>query len=487
MVTTRKSQQLQAGGRSGVVLNKIDSSNSDPEGWFDSARSPEAESKQHAISSSKEELRVNDGGNSSMKVSSKKTAKTPKLQVNMTLRGAAKEDDAEEERGSTSAKKYVSKLRKKGRVGSSSPSDLSRVSTVASSPRSEGWNEGEYAGNIETDPKPNAQDDSESENALMTQPNNEDFTTRHAAGSTDLNVATEEVDFPAADEDDGDDLAPPDLTQDFSNEEEAKANDLSGEEEKIDSGSADDYNVDDDHDAGDEGPGFNIVHDPETPLTVREDRAKKDLEKIREERRKRNKENGIESESDDGNNDDEDDSKSIPIKKGKKQSKKKNRTVVFSPQGIPIANRDYETVPIGALVEGSPDENGPRRSRRAKCKPLEFWRGEKMQYGAHNEHGYIGRAFGDMPVVTGIQKALPTPYKKRKQAPKKSGSDKSSRRHGSSVARGNVAEEEFNSKKLRRKYKFHDGEEAYLWDESTEETADQSKILYPRSATSLAV
>jgi centromere protein C len=467
MVTTRKGQNRQAGGRSGVVINKIDDSNVGLDGWFDSARSPEADPKNNAAASSKEERRVDDDGSSGMKGSRKKTVKTPKQRLDMTLRGAAQDDDTEEEIDSTSAKKYASKLRRKGGAEFTSPSELSKVSTAAFTPRDE--------------------DDSETENGLMTQENNEenDYIARQSAHSEHLDVASPEVDFPA-DEDDGDDLGPPVLPQEFSNDEEptpGKPSGTEGDDEKIDSGSAGNNDIFDDHDDGDEGPGFNMVHDPETPLTVREDRAKKEMEKIREERKKLKKKNGFES--DDNNDDDDDDdeeSKSILVKKNKKQRKKKNRSVVFSPQGRPIANRDYETVPIGALVEGSPDEDGPRRSMRAKVQPLQYWRGEKMQFGAHNEHGYIGKAFGDMPVVTGIQKALPTPYKKRKQPKNKPGTNKGSRKHDSSDIRGSAAEEEFNSKKLRRKYKFHDGEEAYLWDDITDDTADQSKLLRPASS-----
>jgi centromere protein C len=471
MVTTRKKQQQKAGGRSGVVINKIDDSNDDLDGWFDSAQSPEAESKQTVNSSSKGDSLMDNGGNSPKKASRKKSAKTPKQQVDMTLRGAASEDYMEEERDQTSAKKYMSKLRKKGGTDYTSP-DLSRVSTVAFSPRSEGHDDEEPMETNETEPKSSDGDESETENALMTQENDKenDVVAHQSAASGELNVASSEVD-----EDDGDDLGPPVLPQDGQS-----AGGSRSEDEKIDfDGNNDDY---EDDDAGDEGPGFNMVHDPETPLTVREDRAKKEMEKVREERRKQRKEKGLESESDDNNEDDGDeDSKSTPGKKSKKHKKNKNRRVVFSPKGIPIANRDYETVPITALIEGSPDEDGPRRSRRAKVSPLEFWRGEKMQFGAHNEHGYIGKALGDMPVVTGIQKALPTPYKKRKQVGRKKGANKSSGKNDSSDTTTSIAEVEFNSKKLRRKYKFHDGEEAYLWDDIAEETADQSKLIRPAS------
>ena len=509
MVKTRKTQQANAGGRSGVVIEKIDDSNVDVDGWFDSARSPDVNSKHNASSSSQEEPSINDEGRVETKKSKKKTVKTQKRRVNMALTGATLEDDSEEERDSISAKKYAAKLKRKGGTGMNftSPSDLSRVSTAPFSPSSEGRNEREEEEKSETDAKSNQEDDSEIENALLTQQErneetdiaeeNDVIARQSTKGNTaNLEVASPEVDFPVdgdedeeANEDDGDDLGPPVLPDDFSDDEEQeqgqpsetkKANDndiagLDSDDEKNNSVgvSGNDY---DDHDDDDEGPGFNMVNDPETPLTVREDRAKKEMKKIRGERKKQK--NNTESESDDDNDDgDEEDSKSTPkIKRSKKHKKKKKRDAVFSPKGIPIANRDYESVPIGALVEDSPDEDGPRRSRRAKVKPLQFWRGEKMEFGAHNEHGYIGKAFGDMPVVTGIQKALPTPYKKRKPSKNNSGPKKGARKHASSDARGSGVEEEYNSKKLRRKYKYHDGEEAYLWDDVTDDTADQSKI-----------
>lgn len=166
------------------------------------------------------------------------------------------------------------------------------------------------------------------------------------------------------------------------------------------------------------------------------------------------------------------------MKKGtKKQKKRKKRNVIFSPKGIPTGNRDYEMVPIGTLIEGSPDEAGPRRSRRAKVKPLEYWRNEKMEYGAHNEDGYMGEVFGNMPVVTGIQKALPTPYKKRKpQVNDRSAVAKKKRRKN--FIDDEDEEEEFDSKKLRKRYSYLDGEEAYLWDDAADNAADQKIVAY---------
>jgi hypothetical protein len=508
MTKTRGNQKTKtktnAGGRSGVIIEeKVENDNVNE--WFDTAHTPKAQLKNDASSSSQEEPSVDDGKNRAKTKTSrkKKTVKTPKRQVNMKLPGASEEEeqqqvDSEEEEGemvSAKAKNYAKKLRRKG-GNFTSPSDLSRVSTAPYSPR----DDEDRKESAESESKSNQEDDSEIENALLTQAegggeeagltgendDDDDVIARQAAakGNTEnLQPASPEDEFPVGGGDDyeeddgGDDLGPPVLPDDYSEDEEKergqqsetkKKNDIGGldnsDDEKNDSVdvSANDYDNDDD-----EGPGFNMVHDPETPETVRENRAKKENEKLRNEKdkkKKKKKKSESDSDDDDDDDDDDEDSKSTPkVKKGRKQKKKKKRNVVFSPQGIPIANRDYESVPIGALVEGSPDdEDGARRSKRAKVKPLQYWRNEKMEYGAHNEDGYIGEAFGNMPVVTGIQKALPTPYKKRKQPKNNAGAKKNGKKQVSSNAKGNDQEEEFNSKKLRKMYKFHDGEEVRL-------------------------
>jgi len=501
MVKTRKGHQKKTGGRSGVVIEKTDDSNVD--GWFDSARSPEVNAKQNALEEDSSVQNEKEAGKKT-KPSKSKKVKTPKNQVRMSLGGPEADDSSREGRDSTSAKKYAAKLRRKGGTGVSfaSPSDLSRVSTAAFSTRSEEKSDAGEDEKIDASSRSNQESDSDVENALLTQDDQEeeelavedDVIARQSARGNvaNLEVASPEADFPAGEDDGEDDLGPPVLPNDFSNEDDKdegepketkmKANDndidgLESNDENNDYGDQNDYGDD-----GDEGPGFNMVHDPETPLTVREERVKNEMQKIREERRKQRKENNLDSESEKDNDDEDEaggDSKATPkVETSKKLKNKKKRAVLFSPKGIPIANRDYETVPIGALVEGSPQEGGPRRSRRARVKPLEFWRGEKMEYGAHNERGYIGKALGDMPVVTGIQKALNTPYKKRKPSKTSSAPRKGSKKNGASNTGDGVTEEEFNSTKLRRRFKYHDGEEAYLWDDITDDTADQKVVAY---------
>jgi len=472
MKTTRRAKKATSntGGRSGVIIEKAENENVND--WFDTAHSPEAQSKHNRSSSSLEEPSVDDGRNRvTTKTKRKKTVKTPKHRVSMTLPGALEGGDLV----STKATNYAKKLRKGGTgINFTSPSDLSRVSTAPYSPRDEGRKESLEETKTDNESKSNQEDDSEIEDALLTQEDSEevgiteenDAIARQSAAkqnTENLESASPEDEFPVGggqDEDEGNDLGPPVLPDDYSEDEQEergqssetkKMNDNSSDDEK--NGSVDvstnDYDNDDDG-----GPGFNMVHDPETPEIVREDRTKK--EKLRNEKERKKKKKKLESESDD----DDEESKSTPkIKKGRKQKKRKKRAVVFSPQGIPIANRDYETVPISALIESSPDEDGSRRSKRLKVKPLEYWRGEKMEFGEHNEEGYIGEAFGNMPVVTGIQKALPTPYRKRKQTKINTGTRKNGRKKISSGVKGNDEEDEYDSNRLRKKYKFHDGEE----------------------------
>ena len=73
--------------------------------------------------------------------------------------------------------------------------------------------------------------------------------------------------------------------------------------------------------------------------------------------------------------------------------------------GIPLANRDYEAHPVSEYKEDLPDDDDDdddddergqggalRRSRRAKFKPLQFWKNEKLIYEAQNEEGLLGKA-----------------------------------------------------------------------------------------------
>jgi centromere protein C len=157
--------------------------------------------------------------------------------------------------------------------------------------------------------------------------------------------------------------------------------------------------------------------------------------------------------------------------------------VVFSPTGIPIANREYESRPLSEYIEGSPDDKNVRRSKRARCAPLAFWKNEQQVYGAHEETGQLGEAMGDMPVVKEVLKALPTPYRKRKgMPPPKAARRKGSRHETETEALAVVEDETYDSAKIRKKYNYVDGESAHLWDDSADDSADLSKCLLLSSA-----
>ena len=101
-----------------------------------------------------------------------------------------------------------------------------------------------------------------------------------------------------------------------------------------------------------------------------------------------------------------------------------------------------------------------------------------MEYVAHDEDGELGEAFGNMPIVGAIQKANPTPYKKKKVPPAAGGKKK---KKGSGSKGVVEEEEEFDSRKLRKKWKYLDGQDAYLWDDVNEDTGDQSKCFSQRT------
>ena len=211
-----------------------------------------------------------------------------------------------------------------------------------------------------------------------------------------------------------------------------------------------------------EGDGFNMVHDPETPESVREDRIRKEEQALEQKRKKKaRKEPTTQDFSDE----------ETPAKSTTSRRKKKHR-VAFkaSPEGYPVGPREYSTVPISDL-KGSPDNSDLRRSRRVHQKPLAFWKNERPLYAPHNEDGLIGEAMGNMPVVSSYQTALPTPRKKKK-VPEKTSKGKGKRGRPARVA---LDETPFDARKLKRKYDYLDGEECMVWDDGAKEVKEQSE------------
>lgn len=215
-----------------------------------------------------------------------------------------------------------------------------------------------------------------------------------------------------------------------------------------------------------EGDGFNMVHDPETPDSVREERVRKE-EKSLEQARKKKAEKELEEFSD----------AETPAKSTISRRKKKLR-VAFkaSPEGYPVGPREYSTVPVSDM-KGSPDDSGCRRSRRAHSKPLAFWKNERQAYEPHNEGGNLGEAMGNMPQVASFVKALPTPRKKKAVPEKTKGKGKKGGRYSTaSTTRMAMEEAPFDARKLKRKYTYLDGEEAMIWDDGAKEVI-QGKIV----------
>jgi centromere protein C len=501
----KRGSQPRRGTRTGVQTNPTAGEES-IEQWIDSVNSPVRDDDDRQLQRKVTSSHVKNRGS--------KITKTPQHHVSMTLprSDTYEEDDSdkEDERwidsitslvgdhnnhplqfSSTEANTYSKKISKiGGRSSWTSPSDLSRVSTAPPTPKaSRDLPDEEDDEQLSTEGHDN--DGSDIENALLTQENGDDDDNddQHKDGvvaqQAEANKRFEKPDLELQDDDfgvgrdddesdEGDQLAPP-VAEDSSDDEEraseadAKAPSRKSSESNIDGLESDHDDFDNDND---EGPGYNLVHDPETPEAVRASRAKKEkttLERRKAQNKKRKSESDTETEASDNR-------KTPKPKKGKKRTNTKRR-VGFSPQGIPISNRDYRVIPIGAFVEDSPEEEGgPRRSKRARVKPLEYWRGEKMQFGAHNEEGDLGEVFGNMPVVKEIQKANPTPYKKKQQPTNGHGGNKKNTSTGS-FSKSNAQEEAFDSRKLRRKYKYMNGEDAYLWDDSNEDTGDQSKCI----------
>ena len=206
---------------------------------------------------------------------------------------------------------------------------------------------------------------------------------------------------------------------------------------------------------------------------------------------------------------DEDSEDSMPVKKDKKQKKKRKKGQVsdgeeesvktaprkkakkkksrfattFSPKGVPLP-RQYKVVPISDLKCNSPEDPNLRRSRRHRYKPLEFWRGEVIEFGPTDEFDEDDfDSLQNMPVPKAIKMAEPTPYKPRKVIEREPTKGKKSKKTGGRstayVEQGeSVEDKEFDSSKLRKKYTYNDGDEAYLWDDCVEESTELSKYLF---------
>ena len=212
-----------------------------------------------------------------------------------------------------------------------------------------------------------------------------------------------------------------------------------------------------------ESDGFNMVHDPETPESVREDRVRKEEQELEQTRKRLARTDDLSDVE-------------TPAKSTKGRKKKKHR-VAFkaSPEGYPVGPRDYVTVPVSDL-KNSPDKSNCRRSQRAHHKPLAFWKNERAIYAAHDVKGKVGEAMGNMPVVASYVNALPTPRKK-KAVPKGKAKGKKGRPSTPTSSRVALDETPFDARKLKRKYNYIDGEEGLVWDDGAKDVKEGSEFF----------
>lgn len=451
MARKRATRLPTQGKRSGVTVDR-DAESSQMESidnFFNQARSPE-EKKDDDVSS-----KVPDNANGRPKRMTKGPKRMAEPKMRLSLPGQNPADDASSTTStcsSTGGKQSIQRNRKV--LGMPSPSELSKVSTMPPTPGTSLHDQLFTQEEVDV-PRhaANEEDAQERPAAIQDQKKSQDF-------------PTQDDDTKSENDGDGDDLAPPVMEEDdIDQQSPLPAPQLPEDSESqksptpvtLPQNSLSDTDSDDD-----EGPGFNMVQDPETP---QEKREQKSQQRSRGRKKKTmNLRGSIES----------DDKTS--------QRKAKNRTkrrVVFSPKGIPIRNRDYDRIPI---VEPSPDDGGGlRRSKRAKTAPLEFWRNEKVEYGPIEDDNLV-EEIGDMPVPKAVIRALDTPYRKRKEPSRPKLLSKGNSKPTQRTPRDHEADEEqpFDSSKLKRKYKNNllEGEIANVWDDGNDDLNELKVVAY---------
>mmetsp|Transcript_1666 Transcript_1666/g.2221 ORF Transcript_1666/g.2221 Transcript_1666/m.2221 type:complete len:345 (-) Transcript_1666:228-1262(-) len=181
----------------------------------------------------------------------------------------------------------------------------------------------------------------------------------------------------------------------------------------------------------------------------------------------------------------------------KKTKKNKYATLPVTPKGVQSGPIEHEYVPVTDYKK-TPKEQGLRRSNRSKIKPLAFWKNERPVFGANSATGYLKEAMGAMPVVMGYEKAMPTPYKKRKIAHRNNhdgaGMNKKKKGYNNNNNSSNniqyqdepviVEQKPFDARKLKKKFDFHTGQEATMWDESLEEPSEMKVVAFASKAKS---
>jgi hypothetical protein len=326
------------------------------------------------------------------------------------------------------------------------------------------------------------------------------------SGVEKSNATAETNDFPEQDpEEPEDDLIPPpppalddddddddDVTESgddeaaaaAAKEEQAQviaANDTNSdtEEEEEQAGVAEQPNEfvnnddDDNEDDEDDGEGFAMAESVVTPTSSAGGKRKRKPGRQKMEKKVRIR--TPQEEEDEANTEDEEDLAKKPLKKKKKRVTTKNRFAAnITPKGRPGA-RTFQDIPLSALQLKEDSDGNLRRSSRPHIAPLEWWKGETYILGPNN-FGEEYDGVTNMPIVKGIKKPNPTPYKKvvafleTKKKPNQANQKK----------KRDLKEDEemeYDQHKLERMYTVNEGETANLTNEDADEISRMSKLL----------
>mmetsp|Transcript_16597 Transcript_16597/g.23656 ORF Transcript_16597/g.23656 Transcript_16597/m.23656 type:complete len:758 (+) Transcript_16597:192-2465(+) len=275
-------------------------------------------------------------------------------------------------------------------------------------------------------------------------------------------------------------------------------------------------NMNDDDESDGDGPGFQMVQEDEdgnnddkvqdgTSNTVESDTEESDAEnmktnistkqrKIQQQRSAMKREKQREKEQ-----------RNV----GKKKRKDNNRHLVEDD----TADLPARTPPGGVMAQyklisvdhykdhhlDDDEEEGLRRSKRAKFPPLKWWKNERLIFESSDKREsfseFAAQADIDMPIVTKVQAALPTPAKPKKTSAKKATSknmkNESSKKKSGTSSDNDSAEDQpsplsitpFDSTRLRSKYNIFDGNEALVWDEEAGDLKEKKLVAYSSDMT----
>ncbi|GAX09364.1 hypothetical protein FisN_6Lh265 [Fistulifera solaris] len=215
----------------------------------------------------------------------------------------------------------------------------------------------------------------------------------------------------------------------------------------------------DDTDDEDDGVGFQIGDDDhQTPMLS----SREVSEEKKKKRKKKHKSTS-------------DDTTDVNEFQRKQKKKLKNRT--FSPKGMQSGPLTYKHVVPVTDPKDEPAE-GLRRSKRMRIAPLAFWKNEGADYVPNDFDDDLIDGLETMPVVKAYRIAEKTPYKKRK-VPDLNHQEQNTKTKKSVSSKASIpAEAEFDSSKLKKKYKYIDSDTAYVWDDCYERADDLAVVGY---------